>query len=240
MPETDDESLRELTINTMKNDMQLQQDVEDELRWDPLLSDIAAQIAVRSEDGVITLSGTVDSYIKKHAAEAAAQRVRGVNFVAVDLEVLLGEKQKTDDTSIAKAIKELLKYMSIVDRDALSVKVDDGIVTLYGTVRWNYQRETVEEYIRNIAGVRAVYNNIELSEGLCDSKTIVEKINAAFHRHATIDAMNIHVEIQGKKVVLSGNVRSWIEKKDAERVAWSSPGINAVENQIEVNNPYVA
>jgi osmotically-inducible protein OsmY len=223
----------------MKNDTQLRQDVQDELQWDPLLSDIAAQIGVRSRDGVITLSGTVDSYIKKHAAETAAQRVRGVNFVAVDLEVSLGEKQKTDDTRIAGAIKELLRFLSIVDRDALSVKVDDGIVTLNGTVQWNYQRENVEEYIRAIAGVRAVYNNIELSACVCDSNTIVEKINAAFHRHAAIDATRIHVELHGNKVVLSGKVRSWIEKKDAEKVAWSSPGINSVDNQIEVSNPYI-
>lgn len=229
----------QIPASTMKSDTRLQQDVVDELHWDPLLSDIAAQIAVSSEDGVITLTGKVDSYIKKHAAEAAAQRVKGVRFVAVDLEVLLGTKQKTDDSSIAKAIKSLLNNLSGVNKDALSVKVDDGVITLKGTLPWHYQRQTVEDYIRNIAGVRAVYNNIELSEAVCDVKTIAEKINAAFHRHAAMDAANIHVEIQGKKVVLKGKVRSWTEKKDAERVAWSSPGINAVENLIEVSNPYV-
>lgn len=224
----------------MKSDGQLQQDVVDELHWDPLLTDIAAQIAVSSEDGVVTLTGKVDSYIRKHAAEAAAQRVKGVRFVAVDLEVLLGARQKTDDTSIAKAIKEMLRNLSVANQDSLSVKVDDGVITLNGILPWHYQRQMVEDYIINIAGVRAVYNNIELSEAVCDVKTITEKINAAFHRHAAIDASNIKIEIQGRKAVLRGKVRSWIEKKDAESIVWSSPGINAIENLIEVSNPYLA
>jgi osmotically-inducible protein OsmY len=223
----------------MKSDRQLQQDVVDELYWDPRLSDIASQIGVSSENGVVTLTGKVDSYIKKHAAEAAAQRVRGVKFVAIDIEVVIGVKQKTDDTIIAKAIKETLNHLAIINDDALHVKVDDGIVSLNGTLPWHYQREAVEEYIRNVAGVKAVYNNIELSERLCDGKTIAERINAAFHRHATLDASTVCVNIQGKKAVLTGKVRSWIEKKDAEIVVWSSPGINAIENLIEVNNPYV-
>lgn len=223
----------------MKSDLQLQHDVMEELKWDPILADIASQIGVTSVDGVITLSGKVDTYRRKHAAEAAAQRVKGVSFVAIDLEVTLGVKSKQDDSTIAKAIKEAFRHLSILDYENLDVKVDDGIVTLSGTLRWEYQRKAAEEYVRNVSGVGSINNNIELSEEPCDAESVIEKINAAFHRYATLDASNIQVVIKGRKVVLNGRVRSWTEKKDAENVAWSSPGVKAVENRIVVATPYV-
>lgn len=220
----------------MKTDNELQRDVMDEIRYDPFLSSISSSIGVAAQDGVITLSGIVESFIQKHAVEDAAKRVKGVSFVAVDIDVKIGVSNKRSDSDIAKHAKDALSHLSMLDTEALDVKVDEGWVTLEGTVRWNYQRTAAEEYVRNLEGVRGISNHIQLAEEPCDAKTITEKINAAFHRHATLDAANIHVEISGTKAVLSGKVRSWVEKRDAENAAWASPGINAVDNQIKVDS----
>lgn len=220
----------------MKTDIELQKNVMDEIRYDPFLSNIASSIGVSADEGVITLSGTVDSFIQKHALEDAAKRVKGVSFVAVDIDVKLGMAKKRSDSEIAKHAKDALARLSILDTEALDVKVDEGWVTLEGTVRWNYQRAAAEEYIRGLDGVKGINNSIQLTDEPCDARTITEKINATFHRHATLDAANIHVEIKGKKAVLTGKVRSWIEKRDAENAAWSSPGITAVDNQIRVDS----
>jgi osmotically-inducible protein OsmY len=223
----------------MKTDAQLQHDVMDELKWDPASSSIAYGVGVTARDGIVTLSGQVDSFFQKHAVEVVAQRVKGVSFVAMDIEVRAASRFKKSDSDIAKSIKESLKHLSIVDMEDIDVKVDDGYVVLTGTMKWNYQRQVAEEYVRNVRGVRGVNNLIELSDEPCDPKTIAENINAAFHRHAALDAAGIHVEIKGKRAMLTGKVRSWIEKKDAENVAWSSPGVMAVENKIAVAHPYV-
>jgi osmotically-inducible protein OsmY len=223
----------------MKTDAQLQQDVMEEMKWDPATSSIASGIGVTAREGIVTLSGQVDSFFQKRAVEAAAQRVKGVSFVAMDIEIRIGSGLKKSDSDIAKSIKDSLKHLSIVDMEDIDVKVDDGYVVLTGTMKWNYQRQVAEEYVRNVSGVRGVNNLVELSDEPCNPKTITENINAAFHRHATLDAAGIHVEIKGNKALLTGKVRSWIEKKDAENVAWSSPGIMAVENRITVANSYV-
>lgn len=223
----------------METDKQLQTDVMDEIRFDPFLSAIATSIGVTAKEGVVTLSGRVDSFIQKHAVEDAAKRVKGVSFVAVDIDVQIGEPRKNSDTDIAQHVKEALKRLSVIDLEKLDVKVDDGWVTLEGSIRWNYQRSAAEEYVRNLDGVRGISNYIQLTEEPCDPETLSEKINAAFHRHASLDALNIQVDIKGGKAFLRGKVRSWVEKKDAENVVWSSPGIREVENKIEVKSPYV-
>jgi osmotically-inducible protein OsmY len=220
----------------MKTDKELQKNVMEEIRFDPQLSAISSSIGVSSKDGIITLSGEVDTFIQKQAVENAAKRVKGVSFVAIDIEVKIGSNKKRSDSEIAKHAKEALNHLSIIDTESIDVKVDDGWVTLEGTVRWNYQRSAAEEYVRNLKGVRGVNNLMELSEEPCDPKTIIEKINASFHRHATLDAANVWVEIKGRKALLTGKVRSWMEKKDAENAAWSSPGITAVDNQIKVDS----
>jgi osmotically-inducible protein OsmY len=227
---------KNLIVATMRTDKELQADVMDEIRFDPFLSSIASSIGVTANNGVITLSGRVNSFLQKHAVEDAAKRVKGVSFVAVDLEVQIGESHKISDTDIAQHVREILKRLSIIDVETLDIRVDEGWVTLEGTVRWNYQRDAVEEYVRNLDGVRGISNYIELTDEPCDPKIISEKINASFHRHATLDASNVQVDIKDRKVILKGTVRSWVEKKDAEQTAWSSPGIVAVDNQIKVDS----
>lgn len=220
----------------MRTDTELQKHVMEEIKFDPLVAPIASSIGVAAKDGVVTLSGEVDTYIQKHAIEDAAKRVRGVSFVAVDIEVKLGARARKSDSEVAAHIKEAMSRLSVIDKELLDVKVDNGWVTLEGMVRWNYQRVAAEEYVRNLDGVTGITNTIKIKDEPYDVRGITDRINEAFHRYAAIDASNVHVEVRDRKAVLTGEVRSWIEKKDAETAVWSSPGITAIDNQLRVNS----
>jgi osmotically-inducible protein OsmY len=219
----------------MKTNDELQKDVMTELKWDPKLWDVHNQIGVSAKDGVITLSGLVDTFAKKLAAEQAAQRVQGVKVVASDIEVRVGAIGLKTDTEIADAVKNALKWNSAVLEDKIEVKVDNGWVYLDGVADWEYQRMAVKSSIENLSGVRGITNNITLKDKIIDTKEIKSKISAAFHRSATVDASTITLETSGNKVILRGTVRAWAEKEEAERIAWSSPGVYNVDNQILID-----
>jgi osmotically-inducible protein OsmY len=139
------------------------------------------------------------------------------------------------DRDIAREIKESFHLLSLPNNGELTILVDHGWVYLEGVTEFEYQRKTIENYVRNLRDVKGVANLIKVADPSCDPDTIVEEISAAFHRHATLDAAQVHAEVTDGKVTLSGRVRSWTEKKDAERVAWASPGVSAVDNQIKVD-----
>lgn len=220
----------------MKTDQELQQDVMDEIKWDPRLKDIATQIGVTAKDGVVTLSGEVDTYRKKIAAEHAAQRVAGVKVVSVDIVVNLEANASKTDMEITRAVGEALKWNSSVNEDTIEVKVENGWVFLDGTTEWEFQRKIVEGIVHELAGVRGVTNRIVVTSKLIVNPTgVKDKIAAAFHRSATIDSSSIKVEVSGTKVKLQGKVRTWAERQDAEQAAWSSPGVTEVDNKIEVD-----
>ncbi|HYR87755.1 MAG TPA: BON domain-containing protein [Terriglobia bacterium] len=213
-------------------DLDLKRNVEAELSWEPSVKSAAA-IGVRVKDGVVTLSGYVESYAEKLAAERAATRVAGVKAVANDIEVRLPNSSERTDEDIARAAANALEWTSGIPRDQIKVAVDKGWITLKGTVDWNYQRAAAEDAVRYLTGVKGVINLIEVRPTL--NKTIVKNaIEEALKRDAEIDAQRIEVETTGSKVILRGTVHSWFEKKEAERVAWQAPGVTQVENQIAV------
>lgn len=187
------------------------------------------------KDGVVTLSGLVDTYSKKLAAEKAAQRVAGVQVVASDVEVKLGVAGKKTDTEIAEAVKNALRWNSAVNEDKIEVKVDNGWVYLDGKVDWEYERMSAQHSVEDLLGVRGVTNTIFIKSKTIDAKNIKSKIAEAFHRSATVDSSSIKIETTGNKVTLHGKVRSWAEKKEAENVAWFAPGVMDVDNQIEID-----
>src|SRR5690606_9480444 len=192
----------------MKTNEQLQLDVMDELKWDPLIA--ASEIGVSAKDGVITLSGYVDSYSKKYAAEKAAKRVSGVLAVAEDIEVRFSAAGRRDDTAIAEAILNAFKWNTLVPESKLKVKVDDGWVTLEGAVDWQFQKNAAYKAVRDIEGVRGVSNEITLNPRL--EKTDIEKtIRRALHRRASVNAENIRVRTEGGKVILNGRANTWNE-----------------------------
>ena len=217
----------------MKTDIEIQKDVMDELKWEPLLS--ASEIGVAVKQGVVTLSGTVDSFSKKEEAENAAKRVSGVKAMAEDIEVKPFATNQKNDTEIARMIADSLKWHSAVQEDKIKVKVEDGWVTLEGEVEWEYQKDAIKNSIKNLVGIIGISNIISVKPTIT-AKDIKQKISLAFHRSATLDAGRIDIEIQGNKAILSGRVRSWAEKNDAENAAWKAQGITSIENKLIIDS----
>lgn len=221
----------------MKTDSQLQRDVMEELKWQPFLK--SSEIGVSVNEGVVTLSGFVDSYSQKKSAEKAALSVAGVKAVAEDIVVKLSSEHQKSDTEIAQAVLHALKWDTAVPEDKIKVKVDNGWVMLDGEVDWTYQREAVRTAVENLAGVRGISNLITLSPKVSVSD-VKKKISAAFHRSAVIDSNNISIENVGNKIILSGSVRSVAEKQDAEHAAWNAPGVTSIDNRLEIHIPVFA
>lgn len=219
----------------MRTNEELQKVVMEEIKWDPQLENIATQIGVTAKDGVVTLTGTVETYTQKLAAETAAQRVSGVRVVAVDIEVAIKGIHERSDTEIAEAVKNALVWHSSVNEGLITIKVDRGWIYLDGQAEWDYQKKAAEVAVRDLIGVKGVTNRIVVRAQTVEPKEIKRKIAASFHRSATVDAGSIDVNVIQNRVILKGIVRTWAERTDAERVAWSAPGVTVVDNQIEVD-----
>lgn len=218
----------------MKTDVQIQKDVMEELKWEPGLR--TSEIGVTAKDGVVTLSGQVDSYLKKLSAERAAKRVVGVKAVAEDIQVGSSPSYAKTDSEIAAAALNALKWNSAVQDEKIKIKVEDGIVKLEGEVEWDFQRNHAKKALESLTGVKMVLNLISLKPRV-SADGIEQKIAAAFQRHASIDSKGIDVSVSGSKVILRGKVRSFAEKDDAADAAWAAPGVTSVENSIDIEVP---
>lgn len=215
----------------IRTDEDIQRDVLAELKWDARVQPNEVGVAVKN--GIVTLTGWVDSYVKKWAAEEAAHRVRGVKAVVNDIEVRLPRSAERTDEDIAAAVLRALEWDALLSTDKIHVTVSKGWVTLEGEVEWLFQKEDAERVVRRIAGVKGVTNLLTVKPRPMPAE-LKERIREALVRSALTDADRIQVDVDGTKVVLRGTVRSWAEREEAERAAWSAPGVTTVEDHIVV------
>jgi osmotically-inducible protein OsmY len=216
---------------TMRIDKELQQQVMDELAWEPSID--AAKIGASVDSGGVLLSGTVRSLPEKWAAERAAERVNGVRGVADEIVVKLPGTYRRDDMDIARAALDTLGWNVSVPHGQLKVLVENGWITLDGTVERFFQKSEAERVVRNLLGVNGVVNRITVKPVIVPAD-VKNQMTKALERTAEVDAKRISVEVCGTTVILSGAVKSWVERGAAERAAWAAPGVANVENMIEI------
>ena len=217
----------------MKTNEILQKDVQDAIKWEPLLN--AAEIGVTAKDGVVTLTGTVDIWAKKSEAEDAAKKVAGVKAVVEEIKVQsLCNCTKKSDEQIATEVLNALKSNWEIASDKIQVKVEDGWVTLSGELDWNHQKEATRTATANLSGVKWLTNNITIKS---ETTARVEKedVENALKRNWTLEDKNIRVSVLNNAVTLSGSVHSWFQKDEASRIAWNALGITNVDNQLTVD-----
>jgi osmotically-inducible protein OsmY len=219
----------------MKTNQELQTDVQNAIKWEPLLN--AAEIGVTAKDGVVSLTGVVDSYLKKLEAENAAKKVIGVKALVEKIEVKFPSAWSKSNVEIANEVLTALKLNWSVPKDKVTVKVEDGWVTLEGELPWNYQKEAANSAVHYLTGVRGVINNIKIKS---ESHDAIEKhdVENAIGRSWAVDDIDIHVAVSGTTVTLTGMVDSWYQKEEAGRIAWNTPGIWHVKNELVVDYYY--
>ncbi len=217
----------------MKTDMQLHQDVLAELTWDPSIKE--KEIGVAVKDGVVTLTGTVNSYPEKWAAERIAERVAGVRAIANELEVNLPALAVRSDTDLAHKVVDALEWDVQVPTEKIKAKISNGWITLDGEVEWKFQKDAAARAVAYLAGVRGVSNNITIKPSAVSVFDVAQNIKAALRRRAEREAEKIAILTIDGTVTLKGTVDSFADRRAAEGAAWSAPGVKDVRDEIVVS-----
>jgi osmotically-inducible protein OsmY len=219
----------------MKTNEELQKDVQDAIKWEPLLN--AAEIGVTVKDGVVSLTGIVDCYAKKIEAENAAKKVVGVKALVENIKIKFPNSWLKTDAEVANEVLAALNSNLMIPDERLKVSVEEGWVTLEGNLPWNYQRVAAKNAVHLLMGVKGVTNNIKIKS---ERRDAIEQIDVenALARSLSLDARDIKVEVKGTTVTLMGTVNSWYQKEEAARIAWNTPGIWFVNNELAVDYEY--
>jgi len=215
----------------VKTDADLKRDIEDELAWDPAVRATAIGVAVK--DGVVTLTGHIETYAEKYAAEKVLRRVAGVKAIALELDVRLSPEHRRSDTDIAIAAEQSLKWNTLVP-DKVRLTVDKGWITLRGEVDWDFQRRSAERAVRSLTGVVGISNEMTLKAPAVKPANVQTRIADALKRQVEREIKNIDIRVEGSTVTLRGHVNSWHERDAAGGAAWSAPGVLAVVNELRI------
>lgn len=216
----------------LKSDAQIQKDVLQELHWDSRVDE--TDVGVEVDDGIVTLTGSVESFAKRIAAQEAAHRVAGVLDVANDLEVRVPGKGSVTDTEIARAVRDSLQWNVFVDDAKITSTVHDGYVTLEGKADSLHEREEAGSAVRSIVGVRAVINRIAVDETAINPAQVRTAIEEALRRRAESSAHGVQVSIEDHSVVLEGRVPSWTEKQTILDAAGHMRGITKIVDHVVI------
>jgi osmotically-inducible protein OsmY len=216
----------------MKTNQDLAKDVQDAIQWEPLLRDTT--IGVTALDGVITLTGNVDGYLKKSKAEDTAKRVTGVKAVVEEIEVVFKNSGDKTDNEIAVEVINAIKTNGLTPHDRIKVKVENGWVTLEGNVPWNYQKDAAWDAVRHLAGIKVLTNDVRIQPENGDELE-QEAIQRALRRSSAMEDQDIQVYVSGNKVTLNGVVNSLYQQAEAGRIAWNAPGVTAVNNELSID-----
>ena len=216
----------------MKSNANLQRDVQDAINWQPLLN--AAEIGVIAKDGIVSLTGVVDSYAKKTEAENAAKSVAGVTALVENIKVKYPSSYSKSDAEVATEVLAALKARWDVADEKIKVKVEMGWVTLTGELGWNYQKNAAKDAIKSLMGVTGVSNNITIKSESLDAAEKSGIENAIKRNWAFYDS-NINVGVSGHRATLTGTVDSIYQKTEAGNLAWNAPGIWMVDNELVVD-----
>ena len=212
-------------------DTELRQNVIDELEFEPSID--AADIGVAVEAGTVTLTGHVPTYSQKHMAENIAKRIKGVRAIAQEIEVRPIGSHITADDEIATRAANSLRWNSSIPRDAVQVKVENGLVSLSGKVKWHFEKQAAENAVRDLTGVKGVSNLITIEPNVSPTD-VRQRIESALRRDAELEAKRIQVKVDDRKVTLDGKVRTWAERDAAKRAAWAAPGVTIVVDHLAI------
>jgi len=221
----------------MSQDLEIRSDIERELFYN--FGPAAASIGVAVKDGIVTLTGAVDTYAQKLQALHAAERITHVRAVASELQVRLPGQYQRGDSDLARTVANVLSWNSLVPPRRVRVSVENGWITLEGTVDWRYQKDAAVDAVATLMGVNGVDDRLRVNPTL-NAEKVKSEIDAALKRSATIEDRNILVEVDNDKVTLHGEVPSLPEREEAERIAWAAPGVADVANHIIVVELLVA
>lgn len=219
-----------------KTDSAIKEAVLRELKWDTRVKD--TEVGVEVDGGIVTLTGTVGSWAKRHAAQVAAHRVAGVLDVANDIEVRVS-RSGLNDTDIARAVRHALEWNVFVPDQRIRSTVSDGVVTLEGEVDCGSEREDAERAVRDLAGVRSVLNRLEVRVQPIEPKAVRHAIEQALERQAEREGKSLDIQVRDGRVSISGVVRSWKEREAVLGAARGTAGVRNVDNHLRID-PYAA